>query len=176
MLDRQWKRGSTTSFQPFSNSEGLVKEPVDHILRPQLPWRDNAAITECGMDAAKAPTLTRNQYLARLKEMGQQRTAILTCMTCAQTANNWGTWEDDPRQALMREIQWENPYGYRRNNERGWKLHDELWAAASIIAEHRTVFDALVEERARRRDWLSQKAEHERSKVQKTVTQLKPRL
>jgi hypothetical protein len=31
-----------------------MKEPVDHILRPALPWRgDEGAITECGYDANK---------------------------------------------------------------------------------------------------------------------------
>ncbi len=39
-----------------------VKEPVDHILRPRLPWRDGSegAITECGYDATKVKTLTRS--------------------------------------------------------------------------------------------------------------------
>ncbi len=33
-----------------------MKEPVDHILRPKLPWRTGeGAITECGYDAAKVP-------------------------------------------------------------------------------------------------------------------------
>lgn len=146
-----------------------MKEPVDHILRPQLPWRTDAGITECGFDASKVPTLTREQFAARLKDMGQQRTAMLTCMTCADTARRWGTWEDDPRQALSREIQWENPYGYRRSNDRGWRLHDELWAMASIVSEHRAAFDALVAERSGRRDWLAQKAEHEKAKAAKTA-------
>ena len=53
-----------------------MKEPVDHILRPQLPWRTDGGITECGYNAEKVSTLTRAAYFDRLKNLGQQRTAI----------------------------------------------------------------------------------------------------
>lgn len=36
-----------------------MKEPVDHILRPQLPWRTDAGITECGYDATKVAGIPR---------------------------------------------------------------------------------------------------------------------
>lgn len=154
-----------------------MKEPVDHILRPQLPWRTDAPMTECGYDASKVSTLTREQYASRLKELGQQRTAMLTCMTCTGTCERWQNWESDPRRALGREIEWETGgYGYRRDNKRGLRLHDELLAIAALIAEHREAFDAMVAESAARRDWLEKKADHEKAKEQKTVTQLKPRL
>ena len=40
-----------------------MKDPVDHILRSRLPWRgDEAAITECGYDASRVKTLTREEY------------------------------------------------------------------------------------------------------------------
>lgn len=134
-----------------------MKEPVDHILRPQLPWRTDAGITECGMDASKVPTLSREQYLARLKDMGRQRTAILTCMTCQTTAQRWGTWEDDPRKALGREIEWET--GWRRH-ERPVRLRDELLAVAALIDAHRDEFDAHVTATEQRRAWNEQKAAH----------------
>ena len=37
-----------------------MKEPVDHILRPSLPWRsqDVPAITECGGDVCKGCGIT----------------------------------------------------------------------------------------------------------------------
>ena len=48
-----------------------MKEPVDHILRPLLPWRSSeGAITECGYDASKVKALTRPQYFERLKDLG----------------------------------------------------------------------------------------------------------
>lgn len=133
-----------------------MKEPVDHILRPQLPWRSDAGITECGYDASKVKTLTREDFFARLKELGQRRTAMFTCMTCADTARRWGTWEDDPRQALERDIQWECKW---RRTDRGVRLRDELFAAAALIAAHRDEFDASISETEQRRNWNEKKAE-----------------
>ena len=131
-----------------------MKEPVDHILRPQLPWRNNAAITECGYDASKVKTLTRAEYFERVKEYGQQRAALFTCMTCAETAQRWETWDDDPRKALQREIQWEA--GWRK--DRGDMLRDELVAIAELICSHRDEFVSHVERTQRQRSWNEKKA------------------
>lgn len=136
-----------------------MKEPVDHILRPLLPWRTGeAAITECGFDASKVKTLTRAEFFARRKELGRQRTAMLTCMTCSDTASRWGTWEDDPRRALEREIMWENNGRYRSTNERGEQIRDELLAIAALVEAHRDEFDAAVTATEQRREWLQKKA------------------
>jgi hypothetical protein len=106
-----------------------MKEPVDHIVRPSLPWRPaETAITECGYDASKVKALTRVEFFQRLKDMGQQRCAMLTCMTCSDTAKRWGTWEDDPRKAMDREIAWEWGGGYRARDDRGDLLKQELVA------------------------------------------------
>lgn len=146
-----------------------MKEPVDHILRPTLPWRldGSGALTECGYDASKVKTLTREQFLQRLKDYGQQRSAILTCMTCSATATRWGTWEDDPRLALQREIEWENGWRYRSSEGRGQRLKDELLAISELITAHRDEFEKLINDRERQREWLAKKAEM-RSR-QKTV-------
>jgi hypothetical protein len=135
-----------------------VKEPVDHILRPSLPWRTEAAITECGFDASKVATITREEHVRRVKDLGKQRAAMMTCMTCAQTAGNYGTWEDDPRQALQREITWEHGGYWRARTDRGERLKDELLAIAALIAAHRDEFDAHMTETAGRREWLEKKA------------------
>jgi hypothetical protein len=132
-----------------------MKQPVDHILRPQLPWRTDAGITECGLDASKAGTLTREQFFARLKDYGQQRTALLTCMTCSDTARRWGTWADDPRKALEREVQWETAW---RRDDRGVRLRDELTAIAALIDAHREEFDAQLSRIEAQRDWNQKKA------------------
>lgn len=136
-----------------------MKLPVDHILRPQLPWRlcTPGGITECGYDANAVKTLTRDEYFTRIKDLGRQRTAMVTCMTCADTAARWGGWEDDPRKALEREIIWESGYRY---TDRGTLLRDELEAIAWLISEHRTEFDAAVEKTGQRRKWLGLKARH----------------
>ena len=118
-----------------------MKEPVDHILRPCLPWRDVSAVTECGYDASKVKTISREEFVARLEEFGIQRTALFTCMNCSYAAKRWGSWEDDPRQALAREIDWENP----RTRGRGTQLLDELKAIFGFIKAHPDEFKTLVE-------------------------------
>ncbi len=133
-----------------------MKEPVDHIARPRLPWRNDAGLTECGHDAAKVKTLTREEYFARLKDMGRQRMAILTCMTCSETARRWKTWEDDPREAMGREIQWETAW---RRDDRGCLLRDELQVIAGLIEAHRDEFDAAVALIQDRRAWNDKKKE-----------------
>src|SRR5690606_8664070 len=96
------------------------------------------------------------EYFARVKELGKQRSAMLTCMTCADTASRWGTWEDDPRRALEREISWE--CGWRR--DRGTKLRDELEAIAMLLETHRDEFLSLVKNIENRRAWNERKAAH----------------
>lgn len=142
-----------------------MKDPVDHILRPQLPWRTDAGITECGLNASKAPTLTRDQFFQRLKDMGKQRTAMMTCMTCSDTASRWGTWDDDPRKALEREIQWEA--GWRRT-DRGERLRDELAAAAALIEAHREEFETYITNIEQRRVWNEKKAAKQAAKLNVT--------
>lgn len=144
-----------------------MKEPVDHILRPRLPWRtDDGAITECGYDAAKVKTLTRDEVNARLKEYGEQRTAILTCMTCMDTAKRWGNWEESPGQALEREIQWEFRGQYTRE-ERGRRLFFELQAIAELIARHRSEFDGIVTQLQGTEAWCVTKADKQQQRIKK---------
>lgn len=136
-----------------------MKEPVDHILRPSLPWRaGEPGITECGFDASKVKTLTRDEAKQRFKDLGRQRTAMMTCMTCIDTANRWGTWDDDQRQAMDREIAWEWGGGYRAREDRGCRLKDELIAIAALIEAHRDEFDSHINETEQRRAWNEKKA------------------
>ena len=132
-----------------------MKEPVDHILRPRLPWRSDDGVTECGYDASKVRAISRGEYIQRRKDVGVTRSAMLTCMTCAQTAERWCSWEDDPRGAIGREVEWER--GRWGEGKRGQRLKDELFAIADLIEQHRDQFDALVSERQQRREWLAKK-------------------
>jgi hypothetical protein len=135
-----------------------MKDPVDHILRPRLPWRDSADITECGLTEANR-VITRETYDRRLKDLGRQRTAMLTCMTCSDAATRWRDWNDDPRLALAREIEWERgTYYFRRHNDRGDRLRSELVAIEKLIGAHRQEFLSLVEIIERQREWLAKKA------------------
>jgi len=142
----------------------MVKEPVDHILRSRLPWRsDEGAITECGYDATKVKTLTRDEYLQRVKDLGQQRAAMLTCMTCSDTIRRWKTWDDDPRAAMGREVEWE--YGWRARSDRGERLKDELIAISELIEAHREEFALNINNSSKRREWLEMKARRKPKKI-----------
>lgn len=151
-----------------------MKEPVDHIVRPSLPWRPagDAAITECGYDASKVKAITRPEFFSRLKDLGQQRTAMLTCMTCSDTARRWGTWEDDPRLALEREITWERGGGYRARTDRGRRLRDELDAIAALIEAHPDEFATTMSTNIQRREWLDKKAANAAKKPARNPPQL----
>lgn len=145
-----------------------MKEPVDHILRPRLPWRsDAAAITECGYDATKVKAISREEFQTRLKELGQQRTAILTCMTCADTTARWGDWVADPREAVGREIEWERRGRWSDDtNSRGRRLLFELQAMAELVEAHHAEFDAIVARLEGVASWQATKADrtNERTK------------
>lgn len=149
-----------------------MKEPVDHIIRPRLPWRSAAdlAITECGYNAASVKALTREQFVARLKDYGQQRAAMVTCMTCMQAAQRWPGWQEDARLALQREIEWESVHWHaalqkvvQYSKDRGHRVLDELLAIESLIAAHREEFQQLIAGADARRQWLERKAKNERA-------------
>lgn len=145
-----------------------MKEPVDHIIRPIVPWRkaDEPQMTECGYDSRKVQSLTREQFLKRLKEYGEQRTGLVTCMTCMHTAKRWPTWQDDPRLALSREVEWEAPHwGLDRkiHDRRGNRLRDELLAIEALIAAHPEEFRDLLASIDARRQWLERKSKNERA-------------
>lgn len=143
-----------------------MKQPLDHIVRPLLPWRSPAepATTECGYDASKVKAHSREQFAARLKEYGKQRCALLTCMTCMQTFERHPTWDEEPRLAIAREVQWEVQWwnahhGARETN--GHRLKDELLALAALAARHPEEFTELLGELDARRQWLERKNKRE---------------
>lgn len=130
-----------------------MKEPVDHIERPRLPWRASAeSLTECGLVATTTRTLSRTDFARRLKEWGERRTMIATCMTCLQTARRWSDWDANPRQALEREIQWEERWG---THDRGNLVRDELRAIALLISRHSEEFRTLLHDVAGTVDFLA---------------------
>jgi hypothetical protein len=119
-------------------------------------------VTECGLDASKAPTVTREEFFQRVRDWGSQRCMMTICMTCAQTARNHKTWAEDPRSAIAREVAWETRWG---RSEVGRVLWDELLAIEALIAAHREEFDAHLVATQQRRDWIDRKAAFEKSKV-----------
>lgn len=117
-----------------------MKEPLDHIERPLLPWRTGPILTECGITAVHVRAVTRSDFKRRLKEWGKARTAMTTCMTCYETASRWVDWNENPLQAMAREIHWEGHW----TRDRGKQLHDELRSIAMLIDAHKDEFAELI--------------------------------
>jgi hypothetical protein len=111
-------------------------EPLSHIVRPALPWRD-ADRTECGKPTNDvASCISRDDALQQVKREGIQRAAYSLCMTCIDTMKRWPReWADDPVEALGREY-----YGGRRHPS----LEGELRALAALVEAHRDEFDGYL--------------------------------
>jgi hypothetical protein len=110
-------------------------EPLKHIRRPALPWRD-APLTECGRPVGDVRAwIDRGEALAMVAKHGIRRAAFMICMTCMTTANQYPEWDDDPRGALAREF-----LGAARDQELG----DHLRAIGLLVAAHRAEFDDLL--------------------------------
>lgn len=119
----------------------MADEPLDHVLRPDLPWRTDAPRTECGLDATSYPTITRDDLRARAKKLGQTRTYMVTCVTCLHTSQRWPTWDEDPVGALGRETNRPRSNPRSGNNP---EFAAELYAIAALIEAHRDEFDEFL--------------------------------
>lgn len=109
----------------------MPEEPLSHIRRPDLPWRE-ARITECGRGVNDvAEIMSRADALALVDKHGIKRAAFLLCMTCMTTCNQYATWEQSPADALGREF-----FGVKDP-----ALDDELTAIGLLVAAHRDEFD-----------------------------------
>lgn len=109
--------------------------PIDHVLRALPPWDDQTFTTECGRDDVAGKLLTRDQFVAKIAEQGQQRSAMTTCMTCWNTASKYRPWNVSPTETMAR---WLGP---------GWRSdeHDvELRAIAALIEAHRDEYDGYI--------------------------------
>lgn len=62
---------------------------------------------------------------------------MITCMTCYETAQRWKTWEQDPVQAMQREL----VYAQKKRTE---SMRCELLAIAELIRAHKEEFERLV--------------------------------
>jgi hypothetical protein len=112
----------------------MSDQPLDHVRRPDLPWRTSER-TECGRpinDVAK--WIDRDALLARIKKLGKQRTGLVTCMTCWQTSARWKTFAEDPVDALYREV-------YGGSPADSHVLRAELRAIAALVDKYRNEFD-----------------------------------
>lgn len=124
-------------------------EPLQHVLRPQPPWRD-LMVTECGRPTNDlAAVLTRDEFVAKVTRLGQQRSAMTTCMTCWETARNHPAWDQSPVAVMgriTRDGQWGKDAGM---------VNKELRAIAHLIDAHREEFDGLLDGLSRTDDLAS---------------------
>lgn len=115
-----------------------MKEPVDHVLRSGPPWRVDE-LTECGQPAAGKAVIDRAAFIARWKDYGKTRTAMLTCITCIETAGRWPTWDEDPARAAGRE--YVGKYGHLNSRDQ-WR--NELRAITALVEAHPEEFEQLL--------------------------------
>lgn len=120
-----------------------LEDPLRHIVRPSLPWRD-ADLTRCGRPIAElvpAAVVTFDQARAIVDKHGKRRAAFLLCMTCADGVAPWPEWVDDPCRLLGRYLE-----GARRHRSvrtaAGRELEVDLRALELLVDEHRDEFDA----------------------------------
>lgn len=121
-----------------------MSEPLTHVIRPTLPWRNDAtAVTECGLRADSYPSVPRDEAAARWKKLGAQRASLWFCMTCVQTAGRWPTWDEDPAGCLGREVE-RARYRRRPDDPDDDPFRRELVAIAQLVDLHRDDFDTLL--------------------------------
>lgn len=119
----------------------MADEPLTHIARPPLPWRDSDR-TICGHPVTQFPdglVISLADAYAAVRRLGKQRFAMTHCMTCANHVHRWVTWEQDPVARLARELV---DVGMT-NTERPLVAH-EVQAIGALIEAHREEFDELV--------------------------------
>lgn len=118
-------------------------QPVAHIARPDLPWRAPAGLTECGRPVAEfAEVWTRDAAIAKARDLGKTRVAMICCITCMQTASRHPHWDRSPSAVMARQI--ERVSSWRIGDEERDLLDRELRGIAALIEAHREEFDQLV--------------------------------
>ncbi|MEN6546607.1 MAG: hypothetical protein ABFE07_11230, partial [Armatimonadia bacterium] len=76
----------------------MSDSPITHVMRAPLPWRP-ARLTECGLPSVEHPTISVEEFIAKVKRDGKQRASYSTCMTCWNTAKRYfgeSAWCDTP--------------------------------------------------------------------------------
>jgi hypothetical protein len=120
-----------------------VKEPVDHVAQPLLPWREASPLTECGRDVSTvAVVLTREEAVSRFREQGVRRAALSTCMVCLETANRWADWDTDPVQAVGRETA--RAGRFQPTSGQFTLFRDELLALAELYRRHPEEYQTIL--------------------------------
>lgn len=125
----------------------MTEEPLAHIFRTRLPWR-NDTYTECGRHETDVRSIiTRDELKKRLNKWGHKRTAFTVCMTCMDRSKYNDTWELSPIAVLRRECErvgYYQPYGDGPRSQQHHRLANELHAITALIEAHRDEFDGYL--------------------------------
>lgn len=119
------------------------KQDLIHVLRVPLPWRHDDPATECGRDPSLMTTMSHDDFVAQCKQWGQQRAAMLTCMTCLSTVQNWLHAKDSLIAQIGREID-RSGRKYARSDGDPHRLEHELRAIALLVEAHRLEFEETL--------------------------------
>lgn len=121
----------------------MTRPAVEHIRREPLPWRPEDESTECGRPVSEfASVITRDQAVAKFKDLGMTRATMTTCLTCAETTRRHATWATDPIEVLNR---FTGQFGrWTRDTQERERLTSELRALAMLAAAHHDEFVELV--------------------------------
>lgn len=118
-----------------------------HLFRDTTPpWRQTRGATDCGKPidpdgtANGAQVFTWDELTAFVAKHGQQRAAILTCMTCYNTHRNYRPWSVDPVTAIAREA-----HSARSRRKPDTTLATELKALARLVELHPDEFAAIID-------------------------------
>lgn len=128
-----------------------MSEPLKHLTRPPLPWRD-ADLTRCGRPVAELrddAVISFDGAKALIDRHGKQRAAFMLCMVCAQGGSPWTTWDNDPVARLFRELEsvggtYSRFFRDPARAERRDKVAAELRVIALLIEQHRDEFDEAL--------------------------------
>jgi len=116
-----------------------------HVLRAQLPWREDDGLTECGKPTAGLDVLSRADAAAKAKQWGQRRATLMFCMTCRDHTYAWMTWEQSPIAVMARECQRRSgSFGRMYSDDARSPLDYELRALGLLVAAHREEFAATL--------------------------------
>jgi hypothetical protein len=117
----------------------LSSLPMEHIERARPPWQTERR-TECGRPILEfGIVLSREQYVAKVKEQGVQRAALTTCWNCSSTANRHVEWDQCPWGVLERQRHWHGSPYY--GGHEAHPIDNELKALTALYYLHPDEFE-----------------------------------
>lgn len=120
-----------------------MKERVDHIQRLPLPWRVQT-ITECGLPIEAHPVISRADLKKRVADLGQQRSAYTTCMTCWNRIGRYPWNKQDETLGALIDYLSQASWGGARDQEATDLMRSEIEALTALIAAHRDEWDEFI--------------------------------